>query len=133
MDGGARECDALFPAARQGAGELAAAIVETEGIERALHARAALLARDAVDACVEAEVLFDAQILVEAEALRHVADVLLDLLGLGGDVVADDRAPPSRSIEDAAEHGDGGCLGGAGGTEDAGDLYVCAHYGHTVE
>ena len=46
-----------------------------------MRARRAV-ARHAVDAGVEAQVLLDGQVLVQAEALRHVADALLDALGL---------------------------------------------------
>ena len=45
--------------------------------------------RHAIDARDEFEILADRQILIEAEALRHVADIALDLVGLGEDVVAE--------------------------------------------
>jgi hypothetical protein len=79
-------------------------------------------AGDAVDPGVEAQVLLDGQVLVQAEALGHVADALLDALGLGRDVEADDGAAATRRIQDPAEHPDRRGFSGSVGPEDAEDL-----------
>ena len=49
-----------------------------------------LLDADAVHVGVEIEIFQDAQILVQAEFLRHVADAVLDLLRVGADIDAQD-------------------------------------------
>src|SRR5690606_4397035 len=64
--------------------------------------------------------------LVEAEALGHVADALLDALRLAHDVVTDDGSAPARRLQDAAEHADGRRFAGAVRAEDAEDL-AAAH------
>ena len=45
-----------------------------------------------------AQVLLHGEVLVEAEALGHVADALLDALGVLADVVADDRPLAAAGI-----------------------------------
>src|SRR5690606_12868469 len=106
-DGRAREGHALLPAARQRPGELLPTLTEARELEDGLDARAPAPARHAVDARVEVEVLLDGQVLVQAEALGHVADALLDALGLAHDVVPHDAAAAGGRVEDAAQHADG--------------------------
>jgi hypothetical protein len=48
--------------------------------------------RQAVDAGDEFEILAHRQVIVEAEALRHVADAGFDLGRVGADVVTETRA-----------------------------------------
>ena len=48
-----------------------------------------------IDARDEIEILEDREVLVEAEALRHVADVAADRVRLADDVVADARPAPA--------------------------------------
>ena len=56
--------------------------------EHVIFALGAALAGDAVHAGEEIDVLFDREVVIEGELLRHVADVAADLFGLGGDVEA---------------------------------------------
>ena len=56
----------------------------------------------AVDTRVKLQVLAHRQVLVEAEALGHVPDALLDPFGLGGDVEADHAPLAAARIEDPA-------------------------------
>jgi hypothetical protein len=58
--------------------------------------------RHGVDARDEIEVLPDAEVLVVAEALRHVADVALDLVLLVPDVIAEAGARAGVGREQAA-------------------------------
>src|SRR5690606_16963205 len=118
----ARQGDTLFPAAGESARELSPALDEPGALEHLAHPRPASLAREPVDAGVEGEVLLDAEIFVEAEALGHVADTLFDALRLARDVVADDGSAPARRLEDAAQHADRRRLAGAVRAEDAEDL-----------
>ena len=76
---------------------------------------------DAVDAGDEFQVLAHREVLVEAEALGHVADLALDLVGLGADVVAEAGAVAFVGREQPAQHADGGGLAGAVGPEEAVD------------
>ncbi len=78
--------------------------------------------RHLVDAGDEVEVLEHRQVLVEAEALRHVADLAADFVRLGDDVVAEALARAAVGLEEAAEHADGRRLAAAVGPEKAADL-----------
>jgi hypothetical protein len=122
VDGGARERDALFPATRERPGELAPAAAEARALEHGGDARLAAGARHPVNAGVKAQIFLDAQVLVQAEALGHVADALLHALGVALDVEADDAALAARRVEDAAEHADGRGLSGAVRPEHAEDF-----------
>ena len=85
----------LLPAAREFAGDLV--LAAGRGPSRSIAARAAARGLgDAVDARDEIEVLAHRQILIETEALGHVADLALDLVGLGADVVAEAGAACPR-------------------------------------
>ena len=83
---------------------------------------------EAVDAGDELQILLDGKVLIEAEALRHVADVALDLVALGQDVVAERRAPAAVRREQPAHHAQRRGLAGAVGAEEAVDL--AAHHAH---
>src|SRR5438128_9903817 len=95
------EREALLPAAREFARDLLLAAGEPQP----LNGLAGGLRRvfDAVDARDELEVLAHRQVLIEAEALRHVADVQLDLVGFGADVVAETGAAARIRGEQAAQ------------------------------
>ncbi len=111
--GGKRQ--ALLPAAGQGAGELAGEAPEPHALERLLDDFPTLL--HAVNARHEIEIFADAEILVQTEALCHVADVRLDFVGLGEDVVAETGAAPGIGAQQPAEHADEGRLAAAVRTE----------------
>ena len=76
---------------------------------------------DPVEARDEFQVLAHREILVEAEALRHVADMALDLVGFGADVVAETGAAALVRGQQPAQHADGGGLARAVGAEEAVD------------
>src|SRR5690606_1845553 len=80
------EREALLPAAGQLTRDLLLPALEAD----ALDGRARRLRRipNAVDTRDEFEILAHRKILIEAEALRHIADAPLDLFRLGDDVVA---------------------------------------------
>ncbi len=82
--------------------------------------RAARIAQ-AVEPRDEFEVLAHREILIQAEALRHVADLALDLVGVAADVVAEAGALAAVRRQQAAQHADGGGLAGAVGPEEAVD------------
>src|SRR6266849_3920505 len=86
MQHGAAKRQALLPAAGKLRGE--AIEVRTEAIELDdfLHALLQAIGRQAVDTPVELKIFGDGEVVVEAEALRHVADALAHSFGFGTDV-----------------------------------------------
>ena len=88
----AAERKALAPAGRERAGQRVLATAKTGHVEHEGAPRGEPLAAQAVDAAEERDVLIDGQLLVEREALRHVADAALDAFGIAGDVDAADDA-----------------------------------------
>ena len=109
----------LLPAAGQRARDLVLAAFEPE--PRDHFARSIGWLGQAVDAGDELEILAHRQILIQAEALRHVTDLALDLLGLGADVVAKARACAGVWREQAAQHADRRGLAGTVRAEKAVD------------
>ena len=100
--GGERE--ALLPAAGKLAGELIAAVAEAHALDHLGHRGAAVghfeHRRD------EVEILERRQVVVEAEALRHVADLATDVVRLAEDVVAEAGPRAAVGREQAAQHAD---------------------------
>jgi hypothetical protein len=76
----------------------------------------------AVDAAEEAQVLPDREVVVEAEALAHVADLPLHALGVAGDVRAEHEPGAGAGLEQAAQHPDRRGLARAVCAEEAEDL-----------
>src|SRR5690606_37593324 len=105
---------------RERAGQLPAARREPEAFQRALHRCTHAL--HSVDPRHEREVLLDGEILVEAEALGHVAHVPLDEGGLGADVVAETLSPARIRRDETAQHADAGGLAAAVRAKEAEDL-----------
>ena len=75
-----RKRQALLPAAGQRARQLVLARGEAQPLERLVHHLAQVA--QAVEPADELEVLADGQVFIEAEALRHVAGLRLDLVAL---------------------------------------------------
>src|SRR5262249_15804677 len=100
----------LAIAAREPAGQDVLAADQVGQLEHPLDAYPPLPAGDAVDGGVERDVLDRGQVVVEGEALGHVADGRLDPRGLGPEVEAEDPAATLGRLEDAAEHPEGGGL-----------------------
>src|SRR5208337_2499381 len=116
--GGERE--PLFPAARELSRQLVAAVHEPHALHDLLDRRPA--ARHLVDAGDEVEVLEHRQVLVQAEALRHVADLTADFVRLSDDVVAEALARAAVGLEEPTEHADGRRLAAAVRPEKSADL-----------
>ena len=77
-------------------------VARPEPLERVVDAL--LQPVEAVDAADELEVLADGEILVEAEALGHVAGLALDRLALAHEVVAEAGAAAAVGRQQAADH-----------------------------
>ena len=78
--------------------------------------------RHLVDVGDEIEVLLHGEVLVEAELLRHVADLAADQRRLADDVEAEAGAAAAIGDEQAAQHADGRGLAAAVGAEKSADL-----------
>src|SRR5262245_48865181 len=76
---------------------------------------------DTIDPADEFQVLAHREILVEAEALRHITYLTLDLVGFGADVVVEAGSSPLIRGQQPAQHTDGGRLARSIGTEKAED------------
>ena len=96
-------------------------------------------ARDAVDVGIEVDVLHDRQVAIEAEALAHVADRLLEGLGLAHDVMAGDPGIAAGRLQNARQEPHGRGLARAVGPHQPEDLRLTdaerklVHGGHAVE
>src|SRR5262249_51113002 len=111
------EREPLLPAAGELAGELRLATLEPEPLNHRARRRRRI--GDPVEARDEFQVLAHREIFVEAEALRHVADVALDLVRLPADVIAEAGAVAFVGGEQAAQHSDCGALARAIWTREA--------------
>src|SRR5262249_17366850 len=111
---------ARLPATRELAGKRRLAAFESEPLDH--RARRRCRVGDPVEARNEFQVLAHREILVEAEALRHVANVALDLVRLRADVVAEAGAAAFVRSEQPAQHPAGRGLARAVRAEEAIDL-----------
>src|SRR5204863_2725082 len=94
-----REGELLAPAERKAADRCVRDARETEALEHPRGAFADLLASEAVNAAVEADVLARRQVLVEREPLAHITDAALHLFGLAHDVVSGDARASARRLQ----------------------------------
>ena len=117
-----RERETLFPSAGELARELRLAARQPELLDALSHRLAPVL--HAIHARHEIEILRDAQILPEAESLRHVADLALDRFALRDHVVAQDLSAAVIGAQQSAEHADERGLAAAVRAEEAVDFAV---------
>src|SRR5262245_5011219 len=110
----------LLPAARQRAGKLILPLDEAESFQRAIDLLADRL--QPIEPRHEFEILPDRQVLIEGEALRHVANLELDTVALGDDVEPKAGALPRVRFQQSAQHADGRGLAAAIRPEEAYDL-----------
>ena len=114
------EREALLPAARQLPGELVAASLEAHALEDRPDRLPSIA--HLVDARDEVEILEHREVLVKAEALRHVADLTTNFVRLADDVVAQAVAGARVRFEQPAQHADRRRLATAVGAEESADL-----------
>src|SRR5690349_10749659 len=98
------ERKALLPSAREFAGKLRLTVLEPEPVDHGAGRRRRM--GKTIEARDEFQVLAHREILIETEALRHVADVMLDLVGLRADVIAKARAAAFVGGKQTAQHAD---------------------------
>ncbi len=82
---------------------------------------------------IEVEIFLDAQILIEAEPLRHVGDAVLDPLRLGGHVDAQHRELAPIDVHQAGDEADQRGLAGAVGPDQRRERAVIDRDGNIVE
>src|SRR5262249_11507626 len=116
--GGKRK--ALLPAAGKLRGKLVATAGEPPALHDATHYRACVGHLE--DACHEIEILEHRQVVVEAELLRHVADLAADQRRLPDDVEPETGAVSTVGDEEPAQYANGGGLAAAIGAEKAADF-----------
>ena len=117
-----RKGELLFPPERQRPDERAALPPEIEPAKQRDRPTQDLAPRKAVDAAVQPDILDHRQVVVQGEALAHVADMALDLLALPRNVVPGDRAAARSGAAQPAEHPHGGGFPGAVGSEKSENL-----------
>ena len=105
-----------------GGGEGAAAVFQAEGVEQLRGARAGFVARHAVDIAGEQEVLFDGEVVEEAEIFGQDADAALEFERVAGGIEAADVDLAGGGGEQSGEHFDGGGLPGAVGSQEGADV-----------
>src|SRR6185437_599712 len=76
---------------------------------------------DAIEPRHELQILAHREVLIQREALRHVADLALDLVGIAPDVIAEAGTLAAIRRQQSAEHADGRGLAAAVGPEEAVD------------
>src|SRR5712691_1608474 len=102
MNETSRQCQPLFPTARELAGELILACGQAEPFQALAYRLPPILhvihARDKI------EILRDAQVLPKTESLRHVANLAFDRLAFGDHVIAENLPPSVIRPKQSAEH-----------------------------
>ena len=125
VDERAGEAELLLHAAGEVAGEALPERGEIAEAEQPVDLLGAAADGHAVDVGVESDVLHHREVRIKAEALAHVADVLLEALGVAHDIEARHLGGAAAGSEqDAGEHAHGGRLAGAVGADEAEDLAV---------
>src|SRR5438445_11912391 len=109
----------LLPAAGEFAGKLPLASRKSESLDHLLRGAARIT--HAIEARDEFQVLAHREVLIQGKALRHVADLALDAVGVAADVVAEAGALAPVGRQQYAEHADGRGLAASVGAEEAVD------------
>jgi len=107
---GAAEREPLLPAAGEGARQGAPLLRQAGHPEDGIGPLRQPCRRHAIDAAEEFDVFPDREIVVERELLGHIADGLLHVLGLAGDIEAVYFGPPGSRRQQAAQNPDRGRL-----------------------
>ncbi len=126
-----RQRKPLFPAAGKRAGELLAALHHAKAFQAFFDGGLAL--RNFVKPRDEIQILLDAQILVEAEPLRHVADALFDLGALCAKIQTEAASLAAVGLEQTAEHPQKSRLAAAVRAEEAVNLAGPHLHGDVVD
>jgi len=112
----------LFHPSRQLAGEPAAELAHARSLQQTGCTLLPHLGWDFEQIGIEADVLVDGEVLIEAEPLRHVAEMLLGVLRVGHHVDAVDNDSATVRRHYAGQHAHRCRLSGAIGTDETEDL-----------
>ncbi len=104
VDKGADQLQFLFHAARQIAGPAADKGPHMAEVEQFFNAGLPALAAHAVEVGIKVDIFADGEILVQAEFLAHVGEMILDPCGIPGNVKARYRGRAGVGIHDRREH-----------------------------
>ena len=122
MDDGRGQGQALLQAQGQGAGQVVAALLQVHQAQDLGDPLPEPVGGQAVDPAEEVQVFLGGQVLIEGEALGHVADVLFDPVVFPDDVEAAHPALAAGGQQQAVQHADGGGFARAVGPQKAEDL-----------
>ena len=110
MNNRAGQGQALLPAARKLSGAAIHIRLNRRQRQHFLLARNSLLSLDAIDPGIKLDVFGDGKVFVEAKALRHVADMPLDLGRVLANVHAQNGAGARAGRQKSAQSLDDRCL-----------------------
>ena len=88
----ADQAELLLHSTRKLAGQARAKLAHAACLQQFGGARLAVLSANAEQVRIKSNVLVDGQIFIQTEALRHVADEMLDAFGIGDDVASRDAS-----------------------------------------
>ena len=133
VDRGGGQGQALSLAARERPGALAGLLLQAVLAQQLARPLLAAGSRQRMDLAHEVEVLEDGQILVEREALGHVADRAAQAFRLLGDAEPQHFDLALARCEQAAQHADGGGLARSVRSQEAVDLRARNREIHVVD
>src|SRR5262245_48409625 len=96
MENGAPQRQSLLPAYRKQARHRFASAFQTSHAENIRLPFGSLRLRNVIDSAEEVDVFRNAEVVIERKLLGHVADGLLDLLRLSGEVKTSDAGAARR-------------------------------------
>ncbi len=121
----------LFPAAGERTGQLPAPRGQPQRLQCRIHKVLSRL--QLIEPRHEHQVLFNRQVGVEREFLRHIADFAFDLTALRGKVIAEHRAAAGIGVQQAAHHADRRGLARSIRSEKADNLAGPHRHGHIID
>ncbi len=124
------QCQPLFPAAGQRAGQLVLPGLQAQLLQSLLYPLPAL--RHAIDPGNKIEVFPQAQIIIQPETLCHITNVSLDIGSLPDDVIAQRMAGTAIGCQQAAHHADRGGFAAAIRAEKAINLAASYLHGQVI-
>jgi len=117
-----REGELLLPAQRQGTYRRIGLRAEIEAMQQLDGAAQRLHPPKTVDSGKKPDIFPHREVVVEREALAHVADAAFNPLSFAHHVVTGDRTASRRGIAQSAQHPHGSGLSGTVGAEESEDF-----------
>src|SRR5436305_10384811 len=104
MQHGAAERETLLPASRELGGEPLHVRCEPVRGDDRVHACTKSVRRKPIDTAIEREVLFDSEVVIQTELLRHVSNALAHEFGIGSYIDVIDARFAITEREQAGKH-----------------------------